>query len=106
MLKKELSRQYDIPWEEPSVNDSLILHMTPDVAQKLSADLILDEELCQVISASEKTGRILMDAGSGHQIAHWKIGYLTCWVEYAPLDNGEYEIYNAYTHRMMILQEV
>ena len=105
MLKKELSRQYDIPWEEPSVNDSLILHMTPDVAQKLSADLILDEELCQVISASEKTGRVLMDAGSGHQIAHWKIGYLTCWVEYAPLDNGEYEIYNAYTHRMMILHE-
>lgn len=104
-LKKELACRFGLPWEEPTVNHTYLLHMTPEVAEKLSADLILEEEVCQVISVSEASGRLLIDAGSRHRIAHQKIGYLTYWVEYAPWGENEYELFNAYTHRMTIVHE-
>ena len=70
----------------------------------VGADLIL-EEVFQVISASEASGRLLVDAGSVHRIAHRKIGYLTYWGEYALRGENEYELFNAYTHRMTIVHE-
>lgn len=104
-LKKELSRQYGLPYEITEVPRNMKLHMTPSVAQKISDDLILEEELIQVITCSEDSGRLLLNLGNNHVIAHWKIGYLTYWVEFSQRDDGDYEIHNAYTHRMTIKDE-
>ena len=104
-LKKELASRYGLPLETAKVDTNITLHINPAVAEKLSADLILEEDLCQVIASSEASGRLLINAQTGHLAAHRKIGYLTYWVEFSRRDDGGYEIHNAYTHRMTIKHE-
>ena len=104
-LKKELAQRYGLPIEPTEVDPGMNIHMTAKVAQKISADLILEEDLIQVIAQSEQRGRLLMNPENNHLVGHWKIGYLTYWVEFSRRDDGEYEIHNAYTHRMTIKDE-
>ena len=87
------------------MDTNITLHINPTVAEKLSADLILEEDLCRVIASSESSGRLLINAQTGHLAAHRKIGYLTYWVEFSRRNDGGYEIHNAYTHRMTIKHE-
>lgn len=104
-LKKELAARYGLVYETTEVESDMKLYMTNTVAQKISADLILEEDLIQVIAQSEKNGRLLMNPETNHLVGHWKIGYLTYWVEFSRRGAGEYEIHNAYTHRMTIKHE-
>ena len=105
ILKKELASRYGLPMEAMKEIPNITLYTNPAVAEKLSADLILEEDLCQVIANSEASGRQLINPQTGHRIAHWKIGYLTYWVEFSRRADGGYEIHNAYTHRMTIKDE-
>jgi hypothetical protein len=104
-LKKELAKRYGLSFEMTEVDPGMKLHMTNTVAQKISSDLILEEDLIQVVLQSEKSGRLLLNPETGHLVGHWKIGYLTYWAEFSRCGEGEYEIHNAYTHRMTIKHE-
>ena len=105
ILKKALASRYGLPMEAMKEIPNITLYTSPAVAEKLSADLILEEDLCQVIANSEASGHQLINPQTGHRIAHWKIGYLTYWVEFSCRTDGGYEIHNAYTHRMTIKHE-
>lgn len=75
--------------------------MTEEVRRKANRQKILEEDIYEVISNAETTGRKTLDPETGHYKAYKEIGYITCWVEYSPAEEG-YEVYNLYTHRMKI----
>ena len=77
------------------------LLMTRDVAEKLSRDLILDEDIEALIRYCEQAQQFLLDEETGHRIGHLRRGYITYWAEYAPEGDG-WRLYNAYSHRMQL----
>jgi Fe-S oxidoreductase len=80
------------------------LKIKTEMQDKLSSQKILEEDICNVIEFGETTKRRTFDAQKGTYTCYREIGYITYWVEYRP-DGDEYEIVNAYTHRMKIKLE-
>jgi hypothetical protein len=70
----------------------------------LEQRLILDEDIRQVITYAETTGRKLRHASDGRFLACHKAGSVTYWVEYGPVGNG-YAVFSAYSHRMELVTE-
>ncbi len=101
-LKKRLLEEI---WKEGSkmkpYESQYNLIMSEEVRKKVNKQKILEEDICVVISNAEATGRRTLVTETGHYKAYKEIGYITCWVEYTPVDDG-YEIHNVYTHRMKI----
>lgn len=106
LLKKELVETYRIPVAVPDMEAILPLKMEQKVLEKINRDLILLDDVSETISKSEESGYYLLDSESGHRIAHLKRGLITYWTEYQPEDNGSYTVYNAYSHRMTIKDDV
>ena len=79
--------------------------MTEETAAKLSGDLILEDDIAAVIRECENTGHYTLSAESGRRYGHLKIGHLTYWAEYTGNDDGSYNLYNAYLHRMSVKDE-
>lgn len=101
-LKQRLLKEI---WkEEPEMNgyeSKYPLIMDDAVREKVNKQKILEEDICEVIEHAESTGRKTLLPRTGHYKAYKEIGHITCWVEYAPSEQG-YEVYNLYTHRMKI----
>lgn len=104
-LKISLLREL---WNEVSVEKEerrrLRLYIPEDVRDLLDKRRILIEDLEQVIEWAEKSGARLVHRSTGHLLAHHPVATVTYWVEYSPREES-YEIYNAYSHRMEILEE-
>lgn len=103
-LRRTLGQLYGLEPFYGEVLPDMVLYISESVADKISQELILEEDIKQVIDLAEQTGAYLEDAQSGHRIAHRKLGYLTYWVEFSPREQG-YQIFNAYSHRMTIKGE-
>lgn len=83
---------------------SVELKIAPELAATLEKKYILTEDLQRVIHWAEETGNKLYMPGTSHFIAHLRPSIITFWVEYAPHD-GTYEVFNAYSHRMKIVED-
>ncbi len=79
----------------------MLLWLDEEVAARIDARLILEEDIRQVIHYAEATGSRFVNPTSGHYLASYKPANVTYWVEYMPEAEG-YRIYNAYSHRMEI----
>ncbi|HWR30017.1 MAG TPA: amine oxidase, partial [Negativicutes bacterium] len=66
--------------------------------------MILVDDVRQVIEHAEATGEKMLDQESGRQIAHFRPGCVTYWVEYSARDAG-FVVHNAYSHRMLVVEE-
>jgi glutamate synthase (NADPH/NADH) small chain len=82
--------------------ESIVLRLSADVAARLDDRLILIEDIQRVIEYAERTGRRLSNRTTGHLLAYHRPDAVTYWVEYVPTDDGAYEVFNAYSHRMEI----
>lgn len=95
-------------WEEkmPDLEPHcrLVIHMPEEIGRKLEAESILVEDVQRVIYQAETSGRKLICPATGHLIAHHRQSLVTYWVEYAPSADG-YKLFNAYSHRMQIVEE-
>ena len=60
---------------------------------------IRPEEVLQVVTRSEETGRRFVEPSSGRRLASLALGAVTYWVEYEPED-GRFRVHTAYSHRM------
>lgn len=80
------------------------LMVSDQVRQVMEDRLILVEDLQQVIDFAETTGNKLLDAKTGHFIAHYKPTSVTYWVEYS-VQEGRFGVHNAYSHRMEIAED-
>lgn len=106
LLKKELLKEF---WDQEEANmkqeyNKINLYMSADLKQKLSNEMILEDDIESVIEHCEDTGKKILDPKSGHFIGHMKVDNMTFWVEYAPKDDG-FELFKAYGHRMSIVEE-
>ena len=90
-------------------DSSVRLLISPEVAAKLSAEYILEEEALNVVEFCERTQRTIYNEETGTLSGYRKIGHMTYWVEYRKSEGSEgftHELVNAYTHRMEIELEM
>jgi Fe-S oxidoreductase len=71
------------------------------VRADMERKLILTEDVARVVAHAEATGQKLKDKANGHFLASFKVGALTCWVEYETVD-GKFVVHRAYGHRMQV----
>jgi Fe-S oxidoreductase len=102
-LKRKLLKEI---WGESMAGDeqyeSIIVRLPEDVAARLEDRLILIEDIQRVIEYAERTKRRLTHRETGRYLAYHRPDAVTYWVEYLPTDDGAYEVFNAYSHRMEI----
>lgn len=101
--RRENRRRLRAFWRNPDVPrphwTKLSLLISPELQEKMNADLILLEDLQQVLHAAEESGSYLTDESTGRLIAHHTHGITTYWLEYSR-ENGAYRIWNLYSHHM------
>jgi heterodisulfide reductase subunit C len=85
----------------PYPQENLSLNIAEDILDKMDKNLISEDEVQEVIKHCEKTGYKLIDKKRGTMLGYLQIGVITYWVEYRE-DGSDYEIVNAYCHRMRI----
>jgi hypothetical protein len=90
---------------EPREHERVRVRLAPDAAARMESDFILEDDVKRVIYEAEKSGNKLRLPGSGRFVAHFRPSIITYWVEYAPAGD-EYEVFNAYSHRMQIVKDV
>ena len=79
--------------------ETIELHISPEVQERLDARRILWEDVQRVIEHAERTGEKLCHSESGRYLASFRPRAVTFWVEYSKDVDG-YRIHNAYAHRM------
>jgi Fe-S oxidoreductase len=84
------------------IHDELTIHMTAEVRRKIDERRILENDLRQVIDHAQRTGRRLLNSGTGQYRASCQTENVTFWVDYIPEDGG-FTVHNAYCHRMKIV---
>ncbi|MGO9952803.1 MAG: pyridine nucleotide-disulfide oxidoreductase/dicluster-binding protein [Dissulfurispiraceae bacterium] len=101
-LKAQLLREV---WEEKVADEkkALELYIDPEVAALMETRMILVEDLQKVISHAENTGEKILDAATGHLIAHYKPVSVTYWVEYSMHGSG-FIVHHTYSHRMELTE--
>ncbi len=102
LLKKNLLMEM---WNEeynPSIaTEKCVLHISAPLRDKLNKKRILEQDICQVITAAEATGRRVIKPQSSTFACYQEIGSTTLWVEYRKTEDG-FEVVNVYSHRLKI----
>lgn len=80
---------------------SIRLNISPQLREKLSNEMILEDDIETVIRHCESSGKKVYEPESGCFTGHLQIGSMTYWAEYKPAGGG-FELVNAYSHRMSI----
>ena len=102
LLKRTLLAEH---WNEKrEADENMKINMTAELAECLEKELILEDDLCQVISFCETSGRKLIDTKSGRNIGHLVRGPVTYWVEYEPMEDG-WRVLDAYSHRLVVQEQ-
>jgi len=103
-LKRKLLKKYwNTEMEEAKKEHNRKVRISDELADKLNRERILEDDLIKVLDYCERTGRRIWSPDKRTYSGYMEIGCSTCWVEYkAGLEDGTYELLNAYAHRMKI----
>lgn len=82
-------------------DNKMNLIITPEIRQKLNNEMILETDAEAVIKNCESSKNKVFHPDSGSFTGNLKIGNVTYWVEYIPVDKGV-NLLNAYSHRMSV----
>ncbi|MDR3278155.1 MAG: NAD(P)-binding protein [Oscillospiraceae bacterium] len=85
--------------------EDLELVMDGELAERIDRKLISSDDLREAIYRAEASGRKFVDGDGVRQCSLVK-PVLTYWVRYKPADEGKFEIFDAYYHRMRFDGEV
>lgn len=80
------------------------LKISDEVIYKLEDRLILLKDIRKVLKHAEETGKKFINPENGHFLSCKNNQHVTYWVEYVKAEEG-YTIFNAYSHRMEIVEE-
>ena len=83
------------PWQ------AIELYIPGDVQARLDARRILVEDIQRVVYHAQESGDKLCHKVSGRFLASFRPRTVTFWVEYSPREQ-DFEIHNAYSHRMTL----
>ncbi len=100
-LKRQVLKEF---WNETAAMEEprMKLMISPELRQKLDRELLLETDIATVIEACENSGKKVLDPATGTFSGHLLLGHMTYWAEYRPLPGQEFELINAYGHRMTI----
>ena len=100
-LKHKLLEEF---WKEKIIMEvpEIKLNISQELKEKLNKQYILEADISTVILNSERTGMKLIDSEKDTCTGHLQIGKMTYWVEYRIIHDNEFELENAYCHRMKI----
>jgi len=76
----------------------------PEILKKMDELKLLEEDVWRVVEFGETSRRRTFDPEKGTYTCYRESGHITIWAEYR-INGEEYEIVNAYTHRMKIKLE-
>jgi hypothetical protein len=104
ILKAELVKKF---WpgieiskkEEQPCGGKKVLNVADELRAKMNREHLLEEDALAIIDYCETSGRRVYDPACGHYFGCREIGYMTQWVEYAPLPGG-FTLFNTYAHKM------
>ncbi|MDR2945960.1 MAG: 4Fe-4S dicluster domain-containing protein [Candidatus Adiutrix sp.] len=90
-------------WGEAPPEDSveIVMHITPEAARKMELRRILHRDVAGVILEAEAGGGGFVNPATGRVLASLRPRQVTFWVEYSRLDDGSFDIHDAYCHRMV-----
>jgi hypothetical protein len=90
-------------WKEmgPEEQDQIQVEISDTVRGLMEQRMILVDDVRQVIAHAQASGETLLNQETGRQIAHYRTGYVTYWVEYSATQSG-FAVHNAYSHRMVV----
>ncbi len=101
-LKQQLLQNI---WQEKFTPPAdLELKFSDGVLDRMETRLITARNVSDTIRQAEETGKKLVRPADGHFIAHDRKTLVTYWVEYT-VENGYYQVYNAYCHRMRVNED-
>ena len=80
----------------------IIITYTDEILAKMDRELITRDDVEEVIRHCEETNRKVLDMEAGYYIGYKKIGEITLWVIYMPVDDGSFNAMGVYTHRMSV----
>ena len=100
-LKHQLLQEF---WKEENIMEKpeKELLISAELKEKLNKELILETDIYSVIENCEQSVMKLLDSETGTFTGHMQIGNMTFWVEYRVANENEFELINAYCHRMKI----
>ena len=101
-LMKELTGEEFVPGKNEW--DGIRLVIGPELQEELDRKLIIEEDLKEAIWRAKQSGEMFLSDDNVF-LCSMVQSVLTYWVQYRELDSGEYEILNAYIHRMKFNRE-
>jgi hypothetical protein len=84
-------------------HEEVTIEVEPQIGPRLEERGIRAEDIQKVIARAEATKNVFRNITTGHNIACYRSSKTTFWVEYGRVGDL-YRIYNAYSHRMEILE--
>lgn len=84
--------------------NTIRLNISDEIRVLLEKRHILDSDIQRVIDFAESSGTRLVNRLNGHFLSHCRPEKVTFWVEYT-VGDGEFIIHNAYSHRMVLIQD-
>ena len=101
-VKSELMRELKNAVYEPEIKpwDSIRLVIGKGLADEIDRKLISEDDMKETIWMAESSGEKFINETDGSSVAYMTRRVLTYWVQYGIIADGEYEIKNAYYHRM------
>lgn len=106
LKKRLLSRFWKQSQAAPKPAANICLHIGPELLAQMDRDHILEEEARCVVEYCERTGRRVRSPSAPCYGGCRKIGRITYWAEYRPLEkDGVYELTGIWAHRMEIEPE-
>ena len=92
--------------DEPSDEAKAIkIEKSAEIAALMDERHITDDDIRNVITNAEKTGRKLYKQDSDHFLSKRRIGQIYFYVEYSRAGESAYRIHAAWAHRFIILRE-
>lgn len=106
-VKGEIMKQTTDQTFAPEAPDwaGVRLQIAPDLADEIDRKLISEDDLKEAIWRAETAGDKFIDGDSGALQCCLIRPVLTYWVRYRALEDGAYEVLNAYYHRMSFSRE-
>ena len=101
LLKQQIMKEF---WNEQCIikNDDMVIQIPEELKEKLSNEYILESDIQKVISECEKTGSKIYNAEKKTHTGYMQIGNMTIWAVYRIIKEDNFELVNAYCHRMKI----
>ena len=101
LLRQQVLSEF---WNEQFTikNEDMVIQIPEKLKEKLNNEYILESDIQKVIAECEQSGSKIYDPAKDIYTGYMQIGNMTIWAVYRTIKEDNYELVNAYCHRMKI----